>query len=123
MDATIRARTIYYFLVIGGVHFTFVPQLLLPKPMYDHSPILIDCRGLKKGKMPFRFKNMLKTEGLGELFSTSFVIEKKLQGLKIGFKKNVTERFLAMCQFTKRLLWRKKIWITNLSRKRQLITP
>ena len=44
-------------------HYPDVRQRLLPRPILDHSPILVDARGMSKGKSAFKFENMwLKTE-------------------------------------------------------------
>ena len=43
-------------------HFGKVAQLKLPRPTFDHAPVLLDCGGLRRG--PFRFENRrLKAEG------------------------------------------------------------
>ena len=42
-------------------------QFLLPEPVFDHCSILLDCEGVRKGKNPFRFKNMwLRVEGFAD---------------------------------------------------------
>ena len=48
------------FLVSKGWegHFSSVLQCILPKPMSDHSPILLDVGGMWRGSSPFRFENM-----------------------------------------------------------------
>lgn len=44
--------------------FSGVVQCILPRPVSDHSPILLDGGGLQRGPSPFRFENMwLKEEG------------------------------------------------------------
>lgn len=38
--------------------FSSSVQQCLPRVVSDHAPLLLDCRGLWKGKSPFRFENM-----------------------------------------------------------------
>ncbi|RVW51702.1 hypothetical protein CK203_066562 [Vitis vinifera] len=75
-------------------HFSGTVQCVLPKPVSDHFPILLDGGGVWSGLMPFRFENMwLKEEGFKEKvqewwvglnFSgfASFVLTSKLKALK-----------------------------------------
>ncbi|KAL4595702.1 hypothetical protein ACB092_12G110100, partial [Castanea dentata] len=47
--------------------FPNVIQQVLSHPISDHSPILLEARGMERGKSPFRFENMwLKIEGIVE---------------------------------------------------------
>ena len=74
-------------------------QSLLPRPLSDHHPILLEGgRCTVKGPSPFRFENMwLKEEGLKTLVEEwwrsyevrgtgSFVLTKKLKALKTRLK-------------------------------------
>ena len=69
-------------------------QWVLPHPISDHFPILVEAEGILRGKSPFRFENMwLKTVGFKDrvhswwnrysfLVTPSFVLAKKLKALK-----------------------------------------
>ena len=77
-------------------YFSGVSRCTLPRPVFDHFPILLDGGGVRRGPIPFRFKNMwLKEEGFKELLrgwwfnysgSYSFILTEKLKALKIKLK-------------------------------------
>ena len=69
-------------------------QRVLPHPASDHFPILVEARGIMKGKSPFRFEIMwLKIAGFTDRvhswwnqysFSSTpcYVLAKKLKAVK-----------------------------------------
>ena len=79
---------------IGKLIFRGVIQVVLAKPISNHSPILLDGRGMRRRPTPFRFENMwLKEEGFNEVLrkwwegiqvsgSASFILTEKLKALK-----------------------------------------
>ena len=73
-------------------------KVFYPELFFDHCPILLDCRGTRKGPSPFRFENMwLKEEGFKDLLrnwwmgfqfrgSFSFTLFENLKVLKACLK-------------------------------------
>lgn len=80
-------------------HFDGVIQCILPKPISDHSPILLDGVAVRNRPIPFRFENMqLKVEGFKNLVkgwwsryhfprSFSFILASKHKALKSDLKR------------------------------------
>lgn len=59
-----------HFLITGNweEHFTNTMLILLPRPMFDHSLILLEEGGVRRGMTPFRFESMwLKAEGFKDM--------------------------------------------------------
>ena len=75
-------------------HYSDVIQRILTRPILDHSPILLEARGMARAKSPFRFGNMwLKTDRFVDrvqflwnqhsfVGTPSFLLAKKLKALK-----------------------------------------
>ena len=84
------------FLVTGNWDSLFngAMQGILPRPISDHFPVLLEGGGLKRGPSPFRFENMwLEEEGFKDKMKTwwgslkfigtsSYILDAKLRALK-----------------------------------------
>ena len=86
-------------------------QRVLPKPILDHSPVVLEEGDIKYCQTPFRFEHiLLKDEGFFFFFfllkdwwvemeflgSTSFILASKIKVLKVLLKKNGIKRCLVM---------------------------
>ena len=59
-----------YFLLTSDWedHFSNTTQTLLPRPVSDHSPILLEGGEVRRSKTPFKFEKMrLKVVGFKDL--------------------------------------------------------
>ena len=60
-------------------HFQGAIQVVLARPVFDHSPILLDGGGMRRGPTPFRFENMwLKEEDFKE------VLKQRWEGIQVS---------------------------------------
>ena len=81
-----------------GLRFGKVTQKILPRPIFDHSPMLLEGGTWLNCPSPFRFENMwLKVEGFKELIrdwwqsfefrgTHSYVLMEKIKALKVKLK-------------------------------------
>ncbi|RVW63021.1 hypothetical protein CK203_062919 [Vitis vinifera] len=79
-------------------HFSSVLQSRLPRPIFDHFPVLLEDGRIRRGPSPFRFENMwLKVEGFIDLIrswwrgievrgTTSFRLAAKMKGINQKLK-------------------------------------
>ena len=121
------------FLVSGDweSYFSRVIQSTLPRPVSDHFPILLYGGGIRSGPSPFRFESMwLKFEvfkdllkvwwqGLSFKGSASFILAKKLKGLKGKLKAWNKEVFGNVRTKKAEALHRVGFW-DNLEKEREL---
>ena len=84
------------FLVMADweIQFSKAVQYVLPRPVFDHFPIMLDSEGIRSMPSPFRFELMwLKVEGFKDLLkdwwqnlqfngSINYIMSAKLEALK-----------------------------------------
>ena len=104
-------------------HFGGVVQCVLPRPISDHSLILLEGEGtFARGPIPFHFENMwLKAEGFEELVnswwqrlsfsgSSSYILIEKIKALKPLIKTWNKEVFGKVEEKKKAALIKVKYW-------------
>ena len=115
-----------------GSQFSKVAQRSLPRPIYDHFPILLDSDGVRSGPSPFRFEIMwLKFRGFRELLkgwwqnlkfhgSFSYIMAAKLKDLKCILKTWNMEVFGRVEVKKKEALQRVSFW-DGMEMQRELV--
>ena len=115
-----------------GSQFSKVAQRSLPRPIYDHFPILLDSDGVRSGPSPFRFEIMwLKFRGFRELLkgwwqnlkfhgSFSYILAAKLKDLKCILKTWNMEVFGRVEVKKKEALQRVSFW-DGMEMQRELV--
>ncbi|RVX18219.1 hypothetical protein CK203_006709 [Vitis vinifera] len=102
------------------VHFQGIIQVVLARPVSDHSPIILDGRergggggGMRRGPTPFRFENMwLKEEGFKEVLRNWW---EGIQGVCVlsleeeESRKEAREMYKKWV-FLEEMSWRQKSW-------------
>ena len=112
--------------------FSKVAQRSLPRPIYDHFPILLDSDGVRSGPYSFRFELIwLKFRGFSELLkgwwqnlkfhgSFSYILAAKLKALK-GILKSWNMEVFGRVEVKKReALQRVSFW-DDLEKQRELV--
>ena len=112
--------------------FCNVVQRSLPRPIFDHYPLLLDSDGVRSGPSPFRFELMwLKFRGFRELLkgrwqnlkfhgSFSYILAAKLKALKGLLKSWNMEVFGRVEVKKKEALQRVSFW-DDLEMQRELV--
>ena len=111
--------------------FSNAIQRILPSPVFDHSPILLDIEGVRSCPSPFRFELMWpKVEGFKKLLrgwwknlkfhgTYSFILAAKLKDLK-GILKVWNKEVFGRVEIKKKeALIRVSFW-DNLEKEREL---
>ena len=112
--------------------FSNVAQRSLPRPIFEHFPLLLDSEGVKSGPTPFRFELMwLKFRGFRELLkgwwqnmkfhgSYNFIVAAKLKALK-GILKTWNKEVFGNVEVKKKEALRRVSFWDDLEKEGELV--